>query len=317
MTMGKRNHTAALEVHLLREGIIESQHHAQAVVCDDRGRALSVAGNAESSTFPRSALKPLQALAVTATGALEHFELCDRDLAIMCGSHQGTMEQVRQVFNILWRCDVEPSALQCPIPPQSKSPLAYNCSGKHAGMLAICQQQHWPLQTYMERRHPVQQLVLAKLAEVLKMPAAEFIYAHDDCGVPTFVLQLRQMAWIYAQLSAGENLSMERVVRAMIHHPTLIAGVGEFDTDLMEISAGELVSKTGAEGVQCVGRIGEGMGLAIKVTDGAKRAKYAVAIHLLKELGWITPSVAESLGERYLDLSDYKRLEVVGELSLV
>ncbi len=317
MTMGKRNHTAALEIHLLREGIIESQHHAQAVVCDDRGRVLSVAGNAEASSFARSALKPLQALAVTTTGTLEQFELCDRDLAIMCGSHQGTMAQMRQVFNILWRSDVDPSALQCPTPTGSKSPLAYNCSGKHAGMLAVCQQQHWPLQSYMERRHPMQQLVLSKLADVLKMPAAEFICAHDDCGVPTYVLQLRQMAWLYAQLSAGESLSMERVVRAMVHHPTLVAGAGEFDTDLMEISAGELVSKTGAEGVQCVGRIGEGMGLAIKVTDGAKRAKYAAAIHLLKELGWITPSMADSLAERYLELSDYKRLEVLGELSLV
>lgn len=110
---------------------------------------------------------------------------------------------------------------------------------------------------------------------------------------------------------------MERVVRAMTHHPLLVAGEGQFDTELMRLTQGEIVSKSGAEGIQCLGRIGEGMGLAIKVMDGAKRAKYAAAIHLLRQLGWITPAVAEALSETYTSLSDYKRLEVIGELSMV
>ena len=317
MTMGKRNHSPALDIHLLREGIIESRHQAEAVVCDTRGRILSIAGNPETDCFIRSALKPVQALAVTASGAMEQFDLNDRDLAVMCGSHQHTLEQVRQVFNILWHCDIDPTALQCPIPHNLESPLQHNCSGKHAGMLAICQQCRWPLQTYMESRHPVQQLILNQMAELLKMPAAEFMAAHDDCGVPTYFLQLEQIATLYAQISAGENLNMERVTRAMVHHPTLVAGQGQFDTDLMTLSAGELVSKSGAEGVQCIGRIGEGMGLAIKVKDGAKRAKYAVAIYLLRELGWLDPSHAETLAQRYISLSDYKRLEVNGELVIL
>jgi L-asparaginase len=129
-------------------------------------------------------------------------------------------------------------------------------------------------------------------------------------------MQIEQMATLFAQLASGENLSMERVVRCMVHHPNLVAGPGEFDTDLMELSAGELVSKTGAEGVQCVGRIGEGMGLALKVIDGSKRAKHAIAIHVLRQLGWISPTIAETLSERYLTLSPFKRLEVLGELSM-
>lgn len=317
MTMGKRKPTAALDVHLLREGIIESRHQAEVVVCDQRSRVLSTAGNVETSYFVRSALKPFQALAVTTTGTLERFELSDRDLAIMCGSHRGHLEQVRQVFNILWRCDVDPSVLQCPVPAGGNSPLEHTCSGKHAGMLAVCQQCSWPLPTYPQMRHPLQQLILAKVAEMLQMPAAELITARDDCGVPTYCLELAQMAALYAKLAAGDNLELERVVRAMVHHPTLVSGSGNFDTDLMELAAGELVSKSGAEGIQCVGRIGEGMGLAIKVADGAKRAKYAVAIHVLKELGWITPTVADTLADRYLALSDFKRLEVLGELVIL
>jgi L-asparaginase len=316
MTMGKRNHATALEVRLLREGIVESVHETQAVICDERGRVLSIAGSAETTSFVRSSLKPFQALVVVTSGIMERYGLSDRDLAVICSSHKGTMEQVRQVFNILWKCDIDLDMLQCPIPEGGDSPLQYNCSGKHAGMLAVCQLHHWPLQTYMQPQHPLQQMILGKVADMLKMPAAEFLGAHDDCGVPTYLMEISQMATLFAQLASGDNLSMERVVRAMIHHPNLVAGPGEFDTDLMEMTGGELVSKTGAEGVQCIGRVGEGMGLAIKVMDGAKRAKHATAIQLLKQLGWITPTIAEALSERYLTLSPFKRLEVLGELSM-
>lgn len=317
MSRGKRTQTAELEVRLLREGIVESTHHVQAVVSDGRGRILSVAGNAETATFVRSALKPFQALAVTTTGTIERFGLSDKDLAIICSSHKGTIEQARQVFNILWRCDVDPSALHCPIPEGKNDPLQYNCSGKHAGMLAVCQQSNWLTTTYLQRNHPVQKLILTKMAELLRMPAEEFIAAHDDCGAPTYLLQLAQMAALYAQLTSGDNLDMERIIRAMTSHPSLVAGDGEFDTELMRLSAGELVSKSGSEGIQCIGRVGEGLGLSIKVMDGARRAKHAVAIHLLKQMGWISPSMAETLSEMFMTLGKYKRLEVMGELALV
>lgn len=316
MTRGKRNQTAELEVSLLREGIVESTHRVQAVVCDDRGRILSVAGSAEIATFARSALKPFQALAVTTSGTLERYGLTDKDLAIICSSHKGTIEQVRQVFNVLWRCDIDPSALQCPIPEGKQSPLEYNCSGKHAGMLAVCQQLNWSLDGYLQRNHPVQKLILSKVAELLRMPGEEFISAHDDCGAPTYFMQLGQLAALYARLSSGESLDMERIVRAMTNNPVMVSGQGEFDTELMRLTQGEIVSKAGAEGVQCLGRVREGMGLAVKVIDGAKRAKYAAAIHLLKQMGWISPSVAETLSETFISLGKYKRLEVVGELSM-
>lgn len=314
--MGLRNRTDALEIHLLREGIVESCHLAEAVICDDRGRILASAGDPESSAFIRSSLKPFQALTVINTGTLERFQLSDRDLSIMCGSHQGTIQQVRQVFNIFWHSDISVDHLMCPIPQNRKSRLEYNCSGKHAGMLAVCQQRNWPLDTYMQSNHPVQQLIIKHVAELLKMPPAEFITAHDDCGVPTLFMQLNQMGWLFAQLSSGNSLHMERIVRAMTHHPSLVAGKDQFDTELMEATNGNLVSKTGAEGIQCIGRLGEGMGLAIKVKDGAKRAKYAAAIHILREMGWIDPNIADQLATRYLNLSSYKRLDVVGDIVL-
>ena len=318
MNLGKRNRFSAnkITVQLLREGIVESSHSCQAVVVDTRGRVLSAAGDPQTTTFARSCLKPIQALPVSISGAQERFNLSETDLAVICGSHQGAIAQARQVFGILWRCDVEPSALQCPIPDCQKSPLQHNCSGKHAGMIAICKQQGWQISSYMDRHHPVQQLALNTMADLLHMPAAEFICAHDDCGVPTYLLEISQLAHLYALLASHDQVHLERITRAMIRHPDMVSGDGQFDTELMRLSHGEVVSKSGAEGVQCIGRIGEGLGLAIKVTDGSKRAKTAASIHLLKQLGWISPTVAQTLEESFLSVGKYGRLEVVGELSL-
>ncbi len=317
MSRGKRTQAPRLQVHLLREGIQESQHQVEAVVCDNRNRLLLLAGNAQGSTFIRSALKPFQALAVTSSGTLERYGLTEKDLAVICSSHSGSITQARQVFNILWRAEVSPLALQCPIPEDKTSPLEYNCSGKHAGMLAVCRQNNWSLNDYLNRSHPVQQLILRKVAELLAIPGEELIQARDDCGAPIYSMQLQQMAYLYAHLASGSDLGLERIVRAMVSYPEMVAGEGSFDTELMRLSEGTIISKSGAEGVQCLGRVGEGMGMAIKVIDGARRAKYAAAIHLLKQLGWISPTIAEAMSEKFMKLSPHKRLDVAGELVMV
>ncbi|MBF2057398.1 MAG: asparaginase [Cyanobacterium sp. T60_A2020_053] len=317
MSRIKRPPYPPLEVHLLREGIVESVHQVEVTVADDKGRTLCVAGNPETVTFTRSALKPFQALAVTSTGVLERFDLTDRDLAIMCASHQGTIEQARQVFNILWKADIDPTTLKCPIPEGKDSALQHNCSGKHAGMLAVCQQRNWDLDNYCHRSNPVQALILKKISELLSMPSAELMAARDDCGVPTYALPLSQIATLYAKLACGSHIDLERIVRSMTRYPRLIAGEGAFDTELMLLTEGALVSKSGAEGVQCIGNISQDMGLAIKVLDGAKRAKYATAIQVLKQLGWISLSMAEKLGDKFIRIDQYRRLEILGECTLV
>lgn len=317
MSRGKRTQASTLQVNLLREGIQESQHQVEAVVCDDRNRLLLLAGNAQRSTFIRSALKPFQALCVTSSGVLERYKLTEKDLAIICSSHQGSITQARQAFNILWRAEISPLALQCPIPEGKTSPLEYNCSGKHAGMLAACKQNNWSLNDYLNRSHPVQQLILRKVAEFLAIPGAELIQARDDCGAPTYSMQLQQMAYLYAHLASGSDLGLERIVRAMTSYPEMVAGEGAFDTELMRLTDGTIISKSGAEGIQCLGRVGEGMGMAIKVIDGARRAKYAVAIHLLKQLAWISPTIAETLADKFINLSSQKRLDIAGELTMV
>jgi L-asparaginase len=303
-----------LEVRLLRNGIPESRHRVHAVVCDRRGRVLMRAGDPQLLTFVRSALKPFQATLFVGSGAAERVGGGERGLAIACASHAGTAAHAREAFRLLWGAELEASQLQCPVPAGGTSPLEHNCSGKHAAFLATCRCMHWPLESYLQLDHPLQQEVLKRVGELLGLPGAELVAARDDCGAPTLQLQLAQMALLYAHLGGGEQADLEQLSRAMLAHPELVAGEGRFDTELMRLGHGQVLSKGGAEGIQCLSRVGEGLGVAIKVDDGAGRAKHAVALHLLRQLDWLTPMTLEELRQRFLAPADHLRLEVNGEL---
>jgi L-asparaginase len=303
-----------LEVRLLREGIPESRHRVHAVVCDRRGRVLMRAGDPQLLSFVRSALKPFQATVFVSSGAAERGGCGERGLAIACASHAGTAAHAREAFRLLWGADLDADQLQCPVPAGGTSPLQHNCSGKHAAFLAACRQMHWPLDTYLRPDHPLQREVLKRVGELLGLPAAELVAARDDCGAPTLQLQLAQMALLYAHLGAGALADLESLSRAMLAHPELVAGEGRFDTELMRLAHGQVVSKGGAEGIQCLSRAGEGLGVAIKVEDGAARAKHAVALRLLEQLDWLTPVTLEELRQRFQAPSAHLRLEVAGEL---
>lgn len=309
-----RSSTPGIQVALKRGATVESIHRAQAVVCDGRGRVLMRAGNVDFETFIRSALKPFQALPFISSGAADHINCGERGLAICSGSHAGTTMHARETFRLLWNADLEASLLQCPVPAGASSPLEHNCSGKHAAFLVTCKKMGWPLDTYLHRKHPLQKEVNRRVAELLGLPPEELLAARDDCGAPTMRLQLSQMALLFAHLGASECPELEQISRAMLAHPDLVAGEGRFDTELMRRAHGQIASKGGAEGIQCLSRIGEGMGIAIKVEDGSKRAKHAVALHLLRQLDWLTPMALEELEEQILLIGPGVQLEVSGEL---
>ena len=306
--------TAPLEVKLKRGSSLEAVHRVHAVVCDQRGRILMRAGQPNFESFIRSALKPFQALPFLSSGAAAQVECGERGLAISCASHAGTTGHAREAFKILWNAELEATQLQCPVPAGGSSPLEHNCSGKHAAFLATCRKMAWPTESYLQNDHPLQREVNRRVAELLGLPADELIAARDDCGAPTLRLQLAQMALLYAHLGASTQAELEQISRAMLAHPHLVAGEGKFDTELMQRSHGQVLSKGGAEGIQCLSRIGEGLGVAIKVEDGARRAKQAVALHLLKQLDWLTPGGLEELEAQVLVLNPGVTLEVEGEL---
>ena len=309
-----RASVSPLEVRLLRNGIAESRHRVHAVVCDGRGRVLMRAGDPQQLSFVRSALKPFQATVFVASGAADACGCGERGLAIACASHAGTAAHAREAFRLLWGAEIEPEQLQCPVPAGGSSCLEHNCSGKHAAFLATCKRLGWSSESYLQGEHPLQQEVLKRVAELLALPAAELVVARDDCGAPTLQLQLAQMALRYAHLGGGEQPDLERLLRAMLTHPELVAGEGRFDTELMRQGHGQVLSKGGAEGIQCLSRVGDGLGLAIKVEDGAARAKHAVALHLLEQLDWLTPEALGDLRGQFLEPAPHLQLQVMGEL---
>ena len=160
----------------------------------------------------------------------------------------------------------------------------------------------------------MQEEIQRRVAELLGLPPQELLAARDDCGAPTLRLQLAQMALLFAHLGASRHAELEQISRAMLTQPDLVAGDGRFDTELMRRSHGQVLSKGGAEGVQCLSRIGEGLGVAIKVEDGARRAKQAVALHLLRELEWLTPTSLDELEQQVLIVNNGVTLEVSGTL---
>ena len=310
-----RSSTAPLEVVLRRGCIQESLHRVHAVVCDGRGRVLMSAGQSGYETFIRSALKPFQALPFLSSGAAAAMEVGDRGIAISCASHSGSLAHAREAFKLLWNAELDVDHLQCPVPSGGDSPLQHNCSGKHAAFLATSRKMAWPLDTYLQSDHPLQVEVNRRVAELLGLPADELVAARDDCGAPTLRLQLAQMALLYAHLGASRHAELEQISRAMLAHPDLVAGDGRFDTELMRLSHGQVLSKGGAEGIQCLSRVGKDLGVAIKVEDGSRRAKQAVALHLLRQLEWLTPLGLQDLEEQVLIVNPGVNLEVNGALA--
>jgi len=300
-----------LDVTVWRGSIPESRHRVQAAVVDRSGRAVLETPGSGLVTTLRSSAKPFQLLPLVERGHAERWKLADEDLAVMCASHTGSPEHIGRVRAILSTLGLEESALACgyhdPLDPESlaelrghpenRSPVYNNCSGKHAGMLCLALSEGWPTSGYERAEHPVQQLMKRTIAEVCAVPADSLGVAVDGCSVSVFALPLSAMARGYAVLAAADPASpgvgeagsraaaLDRIRRAMMSNPRLTAGAGRLGTELMEAVPGRLVAKGGAEGLECIGLVERGLGLAIKSEDGAGRALGPVAVALLEQLG--------------------------------
>ncbi len=299
-------------VGVSRGAIIESLHRGRLVFCDTEGVVLDEIGDPEGYVYPRSSAKPFQALPLVLSGAADNFVLTTKELAVACGSHNGEEVHLDAVRSILEKAGLSEEDLQSGAHPPLYAPVAEklvrsgeeprpvhgNCSGKHAGMLAVCAHEGWDLGGYRTPEHPLQQWILETLSLVCGVERDEVLVAGDNCGVPTFALPLRSLATGFARLATGENLPNElseaagRISGAMREHPYMVAGAGRFDTDLMQKT--NLVVKGGAEAVFAAGSP-EGWGLAIKVSDGTGRAVKPAASSALVRRGVELPMETGSL----------------------
>ena len=301
-----------LEVILKRGSHIESRHKVHAVICDKKGRVLKCAGNPEYKSFIRSALKPFQAIPFVSSGASSQIKDSLKSIAISCGSHSGSKLHAREAFKILWEFDIDINNLNCP--KKRTSPLEHNCSGKHAAFLATCRKLDWPISSYLKGDHPLQMEIFRIISDFLNIPSADIYAERDDCGAPTLFLKLVEMARLYSILSSSDNAELEQISRSMIKHPVMISDTNLFDTEIIKASHGQVISKGGAEGILCMGKINEGIGLAIKVEDGSKRAKHAAGLNILKQLEWITNERIQDIEEKVFNLPQGVNLVAIGEL---
>jgi L-asparaginase II len=278
---------------LVRRGkTVEAVHRIHAVAVR-QGAVVAERGDAGLVCFLRSSAKPLQALPL----ARARDDLDDRDLAIASASHLALPEQLEAVRALLAKAEADEDDLECG--PEDGSRLRHNCSGKHAGMLALCRAAGWPIAGYRLAEHPVQRACAEEVAAAAQVSVASLPTAVDGCGVVTFALPLERMAFAFSRLE--ELDAGARVAAAMRAHPRLIRGPGAADTQLMELRRG-WTAKGGAEGLFCAAGPG-GMGVALKSEDGAYRGLAPALAAFLADVGEEVPELADtplvnSRGER-------------------
>jgi L-asparaginase II len=269
-------------VEVTRGEVVEARHVVHAVAVRD-GRVELAAGDASLVTYLRSSAKPIQALPVVRARP----DLDDEEVALACASHLAAPEQLAVVRRILAAAPASESDLECGGAPTR---IEHNCSGKHAGFLALCRARDWPTSGYRLLEHPCQQAMLREVADAAEVEPAALVVGLDGCGVPTFALPLERAAHAFTRLRSRDGGA--RVVRAMRAHPDLLRGPVATDALLIRTLDG-WVAKGGAEGLFCAGSP-DALGVALKVVDGAFRAIQPALAHVLSVLGIDAGPLAES-----------------------
>ncbi len=331
-------------LELTRGDTIESVHFGALAVVDSAGRLLASYADPYLVTFMRSSAKPFQALPFVEAGGPAHYALSDRELAVMCASHAGTDSHVEVVSGIQARAGLTEADLMCgmhvPHDKQTANALVrrgekptanrHNCSGKHTGMLAFARMNGEPQESYLEIDHPVQQRIQQTLAEMCSLDVSEIQLGTDGCSAPNFALPLYHAAWGIARLvdpaglPEGRAAACRQIVQAMVRAPEMISGPDRFDTRLMQAAGGRVIAKAGAEGYQVVGILpgalgpgSVGVGIALKISDGdaASRARPAVILEVLRQLGALDESALAAMAEfgPVCPIQNWRKL-LVGEM---
>ncbi len=330
-------------LELTRGGIVESLHHGAIAAADAQGRLVASFGDSRTVTFLRSSAKPFQALPLVESGAAEAYGLTPREIALACASHKGLDMHAETVSAMQQKIGVTESDLLCGAHPledpetaarfhregREPTPNRHNCSGKHTGMLAQAKYRSLPLTDYVNPRHGIQQTILQNFAEMCALRADEVVVGVDGCSAPNFAVPLVSAATAFARLADPARLPAPRaaalkiIFSAMTSHPEMVHGPKRFNTELMRVRPGVIVSKGGAEGYQglgiAAGALGPGspaLGVALKIADGGSRAVAPVALEVLRQFGALGEAELKALegfgfGPR-LPLMNWRGL-VVGE----
>jgi L-asparaginase II len=302
-------------VEATREPAVESRHAGAVAVVDAAGRSVAAWGDVERPIFPRSAIKPLQALLLVECGAADAFKLGARELALACASHGGEPAHVATVTAWLASVGLTESDLECGAHPPSAEAAALallragtapnqchnNCSGKHAAMLSTARYLRLPTRGYIRPDHRIQHEITRVLEDLTGLTLGKLPCGVDGCGIPAHAMPLKSIAHAMARFAAPDELpparagAARRLAQAMAAHPFLVAGTGRFCTALIQRSQGAILIKTGAEGVFTAALPRLGLGIALKIDDGARRASQVAIAAVLRHLGALDDGDIEAL----------------------
>jgi L-asparaginase II len=306
----------------IRGEIVEAVHHGSIAVVDSNGKLIAKYGDPDMVAFLRSSGKPFQALPFVEHGGVEHYGYTARELSLSCASHDGARIHLDAVKDLQNKIGITEDHLQCgghlPSDPEMLREFisrgiqpthnVNNCSGKHTTMLAYAKMRGFAIENYLDLDHPIQQEILATLAEMCNMEKSQIELGVDGCSAPNFAMPLYNAALGMARLCVPRELTEARatacnkITSAMMTHPEMVSNVGEFDCELMKVGDGRIVTKRGAEGFQIVGLMpgllgkdSRGVGIAFKVIDGdsssmnlllesTTKVRPAVTLEILRQL---------------------------------
>lgn len=320
-----------LDVAVTRGAAIESRHRVHAVAVDPSGKVVAGAREWAQVAPWRSCAKPFQVMPLLESGGFDSLRWGDDELALACASHGGEPEHLAIAQRMLSDIGLEEGDLACgPHDPLSSRGLKLlresgaratrlhnNCSGKHAAMLARAHTAGWPLYGYERAEHPVQRCCLEVVAQWSEVPEREIGLAVDGCGVVVFNLPLLHMALAWARLASAAERGEDpaaRILHAMQTRPFLVGGTDRFDSILIEETGGRVVSKIGAEGVHSLAIPERGIGITVKVEDGAMRAQFPAVLRVLQHLDVLPKSLPPRLEELLRRPLRNTRGEIVGEV---
>lgn len=323
-----------LTVEVTRNGVVESQHRGSAVVVDRQGHVVAGWGDQKRPIYPRSACKALQALPLVESGAADAAGLTDAEIALVCASHNGEQSHVAGVQGMLDKLGLSEAELECGAHWPYYAPDAHalarsgaapdqrhnNCSGKHAGMLALAKGIGAPIKGYIRPDHPVQQRILGALEQMCGTDLMGVAPGIDGCSAPNWPIPLDNLGYGFARfadpsdLPATKAAAIDRLRNAVLANPFMTAGTDRFCTEVMKILGSRAYVKTGAEGVFCAALPEQGLGIALKCEDGATRGAEVMMATLLNALDVIPQAAMDAMAPWLQPTLRNRNERVVGEI---
>ena len=323
-------------VEVYRNKVLESFHRGVICIVDREGKVIYSEGDVQQICYPRSAMKLIQVMPLLELGGIERFGFTLEEIAVMCGSHNAEPEHLRVVNSILQKIGLDKENLKCgsqyptskkdadELIRKSEKPhhIHNNCSGKHAGMLALCKLLNVEIDDYLNPSHPIQTLILQYVEEMYEYPKDKMVTALDGCSAPIYSIPIYNQALAFKNLTATafytpkRKLACKTIVEAMSTYPFMVAGSKRYCSDMMKICGSRIIGKTGAEGVFCMSLLQEQMGVCIKIDDGKMLPQYNVAQALVEATGIFDKEILLPLQSyKQSDLNNFNK-RTTGEIKV-